>query len=177
MKPALQCLASILLLLGFCACSSLIATRQPPKRDLAVLDPGTPRAKVIAELGRPLLTETRRGRIVDVFAFRQGYSKANRTTRSLLHGAAAVATLGLWEIVATPTEGLFDGKEIQVELYYDDLNRVQWLEPLNKGLKVKKIQHRPPTEMTMPVPMPRPLFAPSAGPSSPIEPYLPHAGM
>src|ERR1700749_1418432 len=78
-------------------CAALKATQQPGKKDLGVLNQGMPRTHVIAELGAPLWSDERDGDIVDVFAFRQGYSKGVKAGRALIHGAADVATFGLWE--------------------------------------------------------------------------------
>ena len=77
-------------------------------------------------LGSPIASETKQdGKRVDVFSFTQGYSTANRVGRTLFHGVADVATLGLWEIVATPTEATFDGKKAAFEVTYDLNDRVE----------------------------------------------------
>ena len=38
----------------------------------------------------------------------------------LFHGAASVVTLGLWELVGTPTEITFNGDEMAFLVRYDD---------------------------------------------------------
>lgn len=129
----------------------MTAIKQPRKRDLDVLEPGTPRSKVVAELGAPVMTDQRQGRVMDVFSFRQGYAKTTKTARALFHGTASAATLGLWEVLGTPTEGVFDGREIQLEVYYDSMGRVEFVEPLNSGVKPKRLKHRPPPEARLPV--------------------------
>jgi hypothetical protein len=100
-------------------CAAVKATQQPNKKDLGVLSPGTPRTHVIAELGVPLWSEQRDGTTTDVFVFKQGYTKATKAGRALVHGAADVATWGLWEVVGIPAESLADGKDVKVEVSYD----------------------------------------------------------
>ena len=101
-------------------CSVVMATKQPHKKDLSVLDEGTPRNKVVAELGAPILTEEKDGNIVDTFAFVQGYSRGTRTGRAIFHGIADVFTLGLWEVVGTPIESIASGTDMKVEVVYDE---------------------------------------------------------
>src|SRR5438094_902139 len=106
-------LALILLLLGSTqGCSVVMAAKQPGKKDLSVLDVGTPRAMVLAELGQPTASETREGVKVDIFSFVQGYDKINKGIRTAGHAVGDVLTFGLWEVVGTPTEMIFDGDKL-----------------------------------------------------------------
>src|SRR4029079_11745880 len=86
-------------------CAVYMAANQPEKKDVGVFKPGTPRSTVLAELGTPVETTMRGGAKVDVFNFTQGYSNLEKGGRAVLHGAADVFTLGLWEVVGTPIEG------------------------------------------------------------------------
>ncbi|MCG8531384.1 MAG: hypothetical protein MI749_12050 [Desulfovibrionales bacterium] len=100
-------------------CAVYMAANQPDKKDLSVLEVGTPRKAVIAELGRPIETWTdETDARHDIYRFRQGYSKGAKTTRAVVHGVADVLTLGVWEVVGTPTETIFDGEIISVEIIY-----------------------------------------------------------
>ena len=101
-------------------------------KDVSVLDQGTERHAVIAELGTPVLTEQDEiGSTVDVFAFKQGDIALERAGRSLFYGVAAVGTLGLSEILANPAEGMIgEGKEIQVRVTYDAEDRIDYTELL-----------------------------------------------
>jgi hypothetical protein len=99
-------------------CAAVKAVRQPHKRDMAVLDRGVPRTHVIAELGAPVWSDKRDGAEIDVFSFKQGYTKTNKAARAMVHGAADVATLGLWEVVGLPAEALANGTDVQVEVHY-----------------------------------------------------------
>lgn len=106
-------------------CAAYKASQQPSKKNLGVLAPGTPRSHVIAELGAPLWSEDRDGARVDLFAFKQGYRKTTKAGRALVHGAADVATGGLWEVVGIPAETLADGADVKVEVTYDDRRAVK----------------------------------------------------
>jgi hypothetical protein len=113
-------------------CSVFMAAKQPPKKNLGVLKEGTPRSLLLAEFGQPIATENKDGKKVDVFSFTQGYSKGAKTGRAVFHGAADVLTLGLWEVVGTPTEAAFDGKKMAFEVTYDASEKVEKVVTLQK---------------------------------------------
>ncbi len=118
-------------------CAVYMAANQPDKRDVSVLQEGTYRGKVLAELGQPVSTETRDGQRVDVFNFVQGYSDGAKVGRAALHAAADVFTLGLWEVVGTPIEAVADGSEVQVEVFYDAEDNVEEVKALKGEDKLK----------------------------------------
>lgn len=129
MKKLLKA-ASWSTLLLFCVvscmgCSVFMAAKQPPKKNLNVFEKGTSRTDVLAELGAPVVTEQKDGKKVDLFKFRQGYTKGVKVSRAVFHGVADVFTLGLWEVVGTPTEMIADGKEMKVEVQYDKDDKVE----------------------------------------------------
>jgi hypothetical protein len=114
-----------LFLLAFNGCSVYMAAKQPTRKNLEVFSPGTPRSLVLAEIGQPQASETKAGKRVDVFSFIQGYSKGAKAGRAFFHGAADVFTLGLWEVVGTPTEAIFDGQKVAYEVTYDASDKVE----------------------------------------------------
>jgi len=118
-------------------CAVIKATQQPHKRNMAVLDPGVPRTHVIAELGAPVWSQQQGAGTVDVFTFKQGYTKTTKAARALVHGAADVATLGLWEVVGIPAETLADGTDVQVEVHYGPQQTVDHIKVI-KGEKAVK---------------------------------------
>ena len=138
-----------LFLLNSAGCSVYMAAKQPPEKNLDVMTVGTPRRLVLAELGQPVASETRDGKKVDVFSFVQGYSKGAKTGRALFHGVADVFTLGLWEVVGTPTEAIFDGTKVTYEITYDEGNRVETVVPLTE-----KSKEEAPKQITQPSPRP-----------------------
>ncbi len=113
------------LILAIPGCSVYMAANQPEKRNLSVLTQGTPRNQVIATLGTPVVSEIREGAKVDTFAFKQGYGKAAKTARAVGHGIADVFTLGLWELVGTPTELIASGRDVKIQVTYDENDRVK----------------------------------------------------
>lgn len=127
-RPLLHTLcAAVVLMAGISGCAAVKASRQPDKKNLGVLHEGTPRAQVIAELGAPTYTKPRPdGTVEDVFAFKQGYTKGVKMGRAFVHGAADVATGGLWEVIGIPTEIWADGTEVQVLVTYDQQERVRY---------------------------------------------------
>src|SRR3954451_3470657 len=118
-------IAILFLLASTQGCSVVMAAKQPGKKDLSVLDKGTPRAMVLAELGQPTATEVREGVKVDVFSFVQGYDKVNKGIRTAGHAVGDVLTLGLWEVVGTPTEMVSDGDKLAYEVTYDHKDAVE----------------------------------------------------
>jgi outer membrane protein assembly factor BamE (lipoprotein component of BamABCDE complex) len=124
---AIACVAATIFVAGFSGCAAVKAARQPEKKNLGVLHEGTPRAQVIAELGAPTYTKPKPdGSVEDVFAFKQGYTKGVKMGRAFMHGAADVATGGLWEVVGIPAEIWADGTEVQVLVTYDQDERVKY---------------------------------------------------
>ncbi|HEX3727398.1 MAG TPA: hypothetical protein VHV08_14190 [Pirellulales bacterium] len=147
-------IAVVIVLAALPGCAAVKATQQPGKKNLGVLTPGTPRSHVIAELGPPMWTEERDGATVDIFAFKQGYSKGAKAGRALLHGAADVATWGLWEVVGIPAESLADGQDVKVEITYDAQRSVRSLDVI-QGQDViaprplfGRLRKSPPTAIT-----------------------------
>lgn len=132
-KKTFAALFTLALAVSSSGCSVVMAAKQPPRKDLSVLSVGTPRSLLIAELGQPVSTTTTRdGKTVDVFSFQQGYSKVAKGGRALFHGVADVATFGLWEVLGTPTEMVFDGTKMSYEVTYDDEDRVENIVNLSK---------------------------------------------
>jgi hypothetical protein len=114
----------------FGGCAVYMAANQPNAKDLSVLSVGQPRARLIAELGPPVSSQTVNGIRTDIFSFTQGYSGGAKAGRAILHGAADVATLGLWEAVGTPTEGYFSGTQVSAQVTYDNHDIVTAVVPL-----------------------------------------------
>ncbi len=116
----LLCLVLPLATFSVSGCAVNKAMSQPDKKDVDVLSRGTPRYEVIGELGQPVDTKLNKdGNKVDVYSFIQGYSKGAKAARALGHGVMDVATLGLWELVGSPTEAIASGDKVVVKVLYD----------------------------------------------------------
>jgi len=101
-----------------------MAANQPDKKDTSLFTVGTHRSLLLAEFGAPTISENRDGKKYDIFKFVQGYSTGAKAERAVFHGAADVLTIGLWEVVGTPTEAVFDGDDMAFEVSYDETNRI-----------------------------------------------------
>jgi hypothetical protein len=128
------------LFLDLAGCSVYMAVKQPSKKNLEVMNIGTPRSLVLAEFGQPAAAETRDGKKVDVFSFVQGYSQGAKTGRAVFHGVADFMTLGMWEVVGTPAEAVLDGTKVVYEITYDPNDRVEKVVPLTEKSKQKAPQ-------------------------------------
>jgi len=115
---------AVLVTVVLSGCSMFMAANQPDKKDLELLNVGTPRALVVQEFGTPVSSREGEGCRTDVFSFVQGYSKGAKASRVVLHGAADFLTLGLWEVVGTPTEATFHGEKMYYEVTYDERDKV-----------------------------------------------------
>lgn len=108
------------------ACSVYLASHQPDKKDLTVLERGTPRQDVAAELGAPIWSEARNKDTVEIYKFKQGYSKSVKLGRTLFHAIADVASIGVWEIPGTLIEKVgLHGMDTTAKVSYDAEGRVQ----------------------------------------------------
>jgi len=132
MKQRVPTLALVGLALAGAGCSVAMAAHQPSSKDLDLFANGMPRNLVVAEVGAPVTTESKGGKRVDIYSFTQGYSKAARVSRTIGHGAADVLTLGLWEVVGTPTEAAFNGTQVVYEVTYDSSDRIENVVVLKK---------------------------------------------
>ena len=105
-------------------CSVFMAANQPDKKNVDLFNVGTQRSLLIAEYGAPTESEERDGKQYEIFKFIQGYSTGAKVGRAAFHGVADVFTLGLWEVVGTPAEAIFDGQQMAYEVSYDGENKV-----------------------------------------------------
>jgi len=72
-KSAIRLSFLIVIFLNLVSCSVYMATKQPEKKDLSVLNIGTARSHVIAELGAPIISEETEDGKMDIYKFVQGY--------------------------------------------------------------------------------------------------------
>ena len=114
------------------ACSVFMAAKQPEKKDLSLLKEGVSRAVLISEFGAPVVSEYKDGKRYEIFKFVQGYSTGAKAGRAFLHGAASIATLGLWELFGTPTEITFNGDEMAFQVSYDENDSVDEIAMIKK---------------------------------------------
>lgn len=114
-------------------CAASRVSKRPGKKNLSVLDPGTPRGRVIAELGSPMSTSEKSGAKVDSFAFDPGVSGAFKFSRAFFHVGADILTLFLWELVGWPSEIAAADNKMKVDVTYDLEDRVKSSSDWSKG--------------------------------------------
>jgi len=128
-------------------CSVGKAVQAPKAKDLSVLEAGTPRDRVLVELGQPVVSEKdANGNQTDFFKFIQGQHGAAKAGKGILYGALAITTLGLSEVVTNPVEGTAGaGKEMQLKVTYDAQNKVNVVEVLkdDRWIHVQKVGEAP----------------------------------
>jgi len=132
MRHCKRILAILLPLLFVQGCSVYMAANQPDKRNMDLFSVGTPRNLVMAEFGLPIATSEKDGKKVEIYSFIQGYSTGAKVGRTIGHGVADVLTLGLWEVVGTPTEATFDGDKTVMQVTYDKDDRIEEVVTLKK---------------------------------------------
>ena len=120
----------IFVLLILTACATEQALNQPTKKNLSVLDIGTPRELVVLELGAPADSSIEDGVKIDLFSIVQGYSKGTRIARATGHLAAEIMTIGLWGLVGTPIEQSYNGTILGYKVYYNENDEVSKVEKL-----------------------------------------------
>lgn len=114
-------------------CAVVMAAKQPDYKNVELFKPGTTRGQLLGEFGQPVSTETRKdGTKCDTFSFTQGYSGGAKAGRAVLHGVADVLTLGLWEIIGTPTEAVLNGNTVGYQACYGADERVTEVTLLTK---------------------------------------------
>ncbi|MEQ1815225.1 MAG: hypothetical protein ABL861_01900 [Nitrosomonas sp.] len=113
-------------------CSVFMAAKQPEKKDISLLKEGVSRAVLISEFGAPVVSEYKNDKRFEIFKFVQGYSTGAKAGRAFFHGAASVATLGLWELVGTPAEITFNGDEMAFQVSYDENDLVDEVKLITK---------------------------------------------
>ena len=121
------------LILPISGCSVFMAAQQPTAKNVELFKVGTSRNELLTEFGAPFISEETQGKKVEIFIFTQGYSKATKAGRVIFHTAADVFTLGLWEIIGTPTELYFDGSEMAFHVSYDEHDRIDAVNALRKN--------------------------------------------
>lgn len=102
-------------------CSVYLAASQPEKVDVKAIEGGgMSRDAVIARLGAPTSSiENDDGTRTDIYQFYEGSETGWKVGRAAFHATADVFTLGLWEIVGTPTEMAVKGDKVTARAEFD----------------------------------------------------------
>ena len=122
----------------FSGCSVYMAASQPTKKDLAILNAGTDRGYVIAELGAQVVSELTNDGRKEIYTFVQGYNKVSKVSRAAFHGVADVASIGLWEVIGTSVETAYSGEKISVRIIFDNEGKIKESKVLSVDKTTKK---------------------------------------
>ena len=118
-------------------CAATKVSHRPPKKDLYVLEPGTPRGRVVTELGTPSNTTQANGEKVDSFAFDPGVSGGYKFGRAFFHVGADVVTLFLWELIGWPSEIAASNSKKRLDVTYDIDDKVKSVQDWSSSAKSK----------------------------------------
>ena len=111
-----------------------MAATKPPKKDLNVLNLGTPRDTILGEFDPPTSSvKNENGEVVETWSFKQGDSTGLKVGKTAFHAAADVATLGLWEVVGTPAEVIMEKDLRTYVVTFDEQEKVKAVKVLGKG--------------------------------------------
>lgn len=132
---------ALTLIVFLSSCSVYMAATQDSRKDTESVVKGSPRALVLGKLGQPVSTEkTDKGVKKDYFSFNQGYSGGTKAVRAVGHGVMDVLTLGIWEVIGTPIEGVADGQEMNFEITYDKNDKVDKMKVFSDGELIKVVE-------------------------------------
>jgi len=105
-------------------CAVHMAATQPSSKPTSLFRVGTPKEKLIAYFGAPTSMLVRDGVTYDVYTFTNGSNGATKVFKCLLYGICDLATLGITEIIFTPTESALRSRDKAYEVSYDSEGRV-----------------------------------------------------
>ena len=109
--------AVLVLWSGLSACSVGMALSGDHNPDLGAIRIGAQRGEIELHLGAPVQTVSlENGRRADVYEYQIGNEPS--AGRAIGHGVMDVLTLGLWEVVGTPIEGV-QGETYRATVTYD----------------------------------------------------------
>ena len=108
------------ILLG--ACSPVLEATRPTPTNLSQFQTGDARDSVVQRLGPPLTTNSAPdGASCDLYQlYTRGYGAGGKAPIMLAETAADVVTLGLAEVILTPTEGVTRNEKHPVTFCYRD---------------------------------------------------------
>ncbi len=108
-------------------CGVYMAFTQPPPVDTTSLEAGGAwsRDVIIEKLGAPRAsTRNADGTREDMYEFYEGSATGWKILRGVFHLGADIVSIGLWEIVATPSEYLLRGDKITAQATFDKNDRI-----------------------------------------------------
>ncbi len=104
------------------ACSPVMEVTRATPTDFTQFQTGDSRESVIARLGQPLVTNHKPGgQSCDMYElYTKGYGAGGKVPIAVAEAAADVFTIGLAELVLTPTEGVTRSEKHPVSFCYKE---------------------------------------------------------
>jgi len=100
-------------------CSVSMAAKCPPKLDTGEAQVGKTRSELIAELGQPAFSgKDSQGNEYDTFSALEGCGRAAKTARAVFWALLDFGTIGIAELLLTPTEGAIQGGKVKLIVTY-----------------------------------------------------------
>ena len=131
---SLRALVVLALWSGLSACSVGMALSGAANPDLGAVRIGAQRGEIELHLGAPVQTVSLdNGRRADIYEYQIGNEPS--AGRAIGHGVMDVLTLGLWEVVGTPIEGV-QGETYHATITYDQDDKVVEIKTRKSGSAV-----------------------------------------
>jgi len=102
----------------------MMSATQPSSKNISLFRVGTPKSLIMAEFGAPTGTQTKSGKVYEIYAFKNGVPAGVKATKAFCWAAADVLTLGLAEVVGTPVESMCRSVDHAYEVSYNKDNIV-----------------------------------------------------
>jgi len=111
-------------MLSLSGCAVHMAATQPSAKPTSLFRVGTPKEKLVANFGAPTSTIVRNGTTYEIYTFTNGSNGGTKVFKCLLYGVCDLATLGITEVLFTPTECALRSRDKAYEVSYDSDGRV-----------------------------------------------------
>ena len=98
------------------SCSVGMAVSGKKNPNFALIKEGASKAEIESQLGDPIDTKESKTKTVCTYEYELGNEPS--TGRAVMHGVLDVLTIGGWEIIGTPVEGL-QGTSYQITVIYN----------------------------------------------------------
>lgn len=123
-RISLMAALALTVILSSSGCAVHMAATQPSAKPTSLFRDGTPKEKLVANFGAPTSTIVRNGTTYDIYNFTNGSNGATKVFKCLLYGICDLATLGITEVLFTPTECALRSRDKAYEVSYDADGRV-----------------------------------------------------
>jgi hypothetical protein len=116
---------AVLCATGLAGCSPVMEANRPDPVDLSQFKPGQDRFDVVKVVGAPITTMKHEGQSCDIYQlYTHGPGAGGKAAIAATEAVVDVFTLGLAEVVSTPTEAATKNSKYPVTFCYGDDNKL-----------------------------------------------------